>query len=79
MLNNLPAMLEVWVQSVGWEDPWEKEMVTHSSILAGEIPWTEEPGGGYNPWGRKESDTTVRLTRTSIALNSKSWIISPNT
>ena len=79
MLNNLPAMLEVWVQSVGWEDPWEKEMVTHSSILAWEIPWTEEPGGGYNPWGRKESDTTVRLTRTSIALNSKSWIISPNT
>ena len=45
MLNNLPAMLEMWVQSVGWEDPWEKEMVTHSSILAWEIPWTEEPGG----------------------------------
>ena len=35
----------------------EKEMVTHSSILAWEIPWTEEPGG-YSPWGHKESDTT---------------------
>ena len=45
MLNNLPAMLEMWVQSVGWEDPREKEMATHSSILAWEIPWTEEPGG----------------------------------
>ena len=46
MLNNLPAMLEMWVQSVGWKDPWEKEMVTHSSILAWEIPWEipEDPG-----------------------------------
>ena len=35
----------MWVQSLGWEDPLEREMATHSSILAGEIPWTEEPGG----------------------------------
>ena len=35
---------ETWVQSLGWEDPLEKGMVTHSSILAWEIPWTEEPG-----------------------------------
>ena len=40
-----PAMHEMWVQSLGREDPLEKEMVTHSSILAWEIPWTEEPGG----------------------------------
>ena len=37
-------MQETWVQSLGWEDPLEKEMATHSSILAWEIPWTEEPG-----------------------------------
>ena len=49
------------VRSLGGEDPREKEMATHSSILAWEIPWTEEPGGAYNPWGRKESDTTEQL------------------
>ena len=53
-------MHEIWVQSLGWEDPLEKEIATHSSILASEIPWTEEPGG-YSPWGRKELDTTERL------------------
>ena len=40
-----PAMWETWVQFLGWEDPLEKGMVTHSSILAWRIPWTEEPGG----------------------------------
>ena len=40
----LPAMQETWVQSLGWEDPLEKEMATHSSTLAWKIPWTEEPG-----------------------------------
>ena len=44
-LKCLPAMQETWVQSLGQEDPLEKEMATHSSILAGRIPWTEEPGG----------------------------------
>ena len=44
-LKRLPAMLETWVQSLGWEDPLEKEMATHSSILAWRIPWIEEPGG----------------------------------
>ena len=43
-LKRLPAMWEMWVQSLGWEDPLEKEMATHSSILAWRIPWTEEPG-----------------------------------
>ena len=42
--QNLPAMQETQVQSLGWEDPLEKEMATHSSILAWRIPWTEEPG-----------------------------------
>ena len=45
MAKNLPAMWETWVQSLGWEDPLEKEMATYSSILAWRIPWTEEPGG----------------------------------
>ena len=44
MVKNLPAMQETQVQSVGWEDPLEKGMATHSSILAWEIPRTEEPG-----------------------------------
>ena len=44
-LKRLPAMQETWVQSLGREDPLEKEMATHSSILAWRIPWTEEPGG----------------------------------
>ena len=45
MVKNLPAKQETWVQSLGWEDPLEEEMETRSSILAWEIPWTEEPGG----------------------------------
>ena len=44
-VNNLPAMQETGVQSLGWEDPLEKRMATHSRILAYRIPWTEEPGG----------------------------------
>ena len=44
-LKHLPAMRETWVRSLGWKDPLEKEMETHSSILAWRIPWTEEPGG----------------------------------
>ena len=45
MVKNLPAMHKTWVQSLGWEDPLEEGMATHSSILAWGIPWTEEPGG----------------------------------
>ena len=44
MVKHLPAMQEAWVQSLGREDPLEKEMATHSSTLAWKIPWTEEPG-----------------------------------
>ena len=44
MVKNLPAMLETRVQSLGQEDPLEKDLATHSSILAWRIPWTEEPG-----------------------------------
>ena len=45
IVKNLPAMQETWVQSLDWDDPLEKGMATHSSTLAWEIPWTEEPGG----------------------------------
>ena len=45
MVKNLPAIQEPWVRSVNQEDPLEKEMATHSNILAWEISWTEEPGG----------------------------------
>ena len=44
-IKNLPAMQETQVRFLGWEDPLEKEMAIHSSILTWEIPWTEEPGG----------------------------------
>ena len=43
-VKRLSAMQEIWVRSLGWEDPLEKEMAAHSSILAWKIPWTEEPG-----------------------------------
>ena len=45
MVKRLPTVRETWLQSLGWEDPLEKEMATHSSILAWEIPRIEEPGG----------------------------------
>ena len=67
MVERLPTMPETWVQFLSQEDPLEKEMATHSSILAWGIPWTKEPGrlqsmgsqslGGYNPWSCEELDT----------------------
>ena len=61
MVKNLPAM-QTWVRSLGWEDPLEKGIATHSSILAWRIPWTEKPGGFDSAWGWKESDTTEWLS-----------------
>ena len=59
-VKNQWAMQETRVRSLGQEDPLEKEMATHSSVLAWRIPWTEEPGG-YSPWGHKELDTTKQI------------------
>ena len=59
-LKHLPEMWETWVQSLGREDPLEKEMAPHSSTLAWRIPWMEELGG-LQSMGRKESDTTEQL------------------
>ena len=63
MVKNLPAMQETWDRSLGWKDPLGKGMASHSSILAGEIPGTEEPG--HSLWGCKELDTTDRLEQHS--------------
>ena len=60
-VKRLFTMRETWVRSLGWEDSPEKEMATHSSTLALKIPWTEEHGAGYCPWGRKELGMTERL------------------
>ena len=60
IVKNLPAVQKTQVRSLAREDPLEKEMATHSSILAWRIPWTEELGG-LQSTGLKESDTTERL------------------
>ena len=60
-VKNLPAMWETQVQFLGQEDLLQKEMETHSSILAWRIPWTEE-SGGLQSMGHKESNTTEQLT-----------------
>ena len=63
MVKNLPAMKETWVRSLAWDDPLEKKMTTHSSILAKIIPWTEDLVG-YRTQGFKELGTTERRTHT---------------
>ena len=60
-VKNLPEMLETQVRSLDWEDPLEKGMATHYSILAWKILW-QGSLVGYSPWGRKESDITEQLT-----------------
>ena len=57
VVKNLPVMQKMWVSSLGREDHLEKEMQTHSSILAWEIPWTEEPDG-LQSMGSQKSDTS---------------------
>ena len=61
MVKNLFAMQEMWVRSLGQEDPLEKEMATHSGFLPGKSHG-QRSLVGYSPWGHKESDTTERLT-----------------
>ena len=60
MVKNLPAMQQTWVRSLGWEDPLEKGMATHSSVLVWRIPWTKDLVV-YSPWDHKESDLTEKL------------------
>ena len=68
MVKNLPTIWETRVRSLGEEDPLEKGMATDSSILAWRIPWTEELGGLYSPWGRKEFGTTEQLNTFTCPL-----------
>ena len=63
MIRNLPAVQETWVASLGWEDPLEKGMATHSSILPGESQG-QRSLAGYSSWGRKELDMTEQLTHS---------------
>ena len=56
VVKNPPVIQETWAQSLGWEDPLEKEMATHARILAWEILWTEEPGG-LQSMGSQKSQT----------------------
>ena len=66
-VRSLPAMQETWIRSLGWEDSLEKEMVTHSSILAWEIPLTEEPYRLYSSWGcRVGHDWVTSLLSLSV-------------
>ena len=75
MEKSLPAMPETRVQFLGWEDPLEEGMATHSSILAWRIPRTEEPGR-HSPWGHKESNTTERLSmHKQIIIHSESRVL----
>ena len=69
MVKDPPAMQETWVGSLGWEDPLEKGMATHSRILAWSILWTEEPGG-LQSRGLKESDMIEGL---SMQYNDNTW------
>ena len=75
-VKNLPARLETLVRSLGWKDPLE-EMATHSSILAWNIPWTEEPVG-YSPWGCKESDTAEWLSQQQQRQSWPHWVLVQN-
>ena len=84
MVKNMPTMLETWVWSLDWEDPLEKEMTTHSSILAWRIPWAEEPGRllsmglqavGHD-WATKHKYSHLNLTTgKTIVLPAKVFIV----
>ena len=57
LVKNLPAVQETWVQFLGWEDPLEKGMATHSSVLAWRIPWAEEPSRLQSMWSQESHMT----------------------
>ena len=67
-VKSLPAMQETQVRFLGQEDPLEKEMTIHSSILVWKIPWTEEPGGLNLVHGAAELDTTEQLTLSLLSM-----------
>ena len=72
MVKHLPAMWETWVRSLGWEDPLEKEMATHSNILAQKIPWMEEPGG-LQSIGSQRVGHDLTFTFQEILKDRETW------
>ena len=66
MVKNLPAMQKMWVRSLGWEDPLEKETATHSSIPAWGIPWTEEPGGLQSMGSQRVGHERISNTHVQV-------------
>ena len=77
--GSMTKMSETWFSSLGWEDPLEKKMSTHTSILAWEIPWTEEPGALQPMWSQKSWTWLSVYTTTTIleVLNRKPWGVDP--
>ena len=73
MVKNMPAMQETCVRSLGWEDPLEKEMATHSGILAWEIAWTEEPGR-LQSMGWQTTANNIHQPRCPCFLNGDNYI-----
>ena len=73
MVKNPPAMREIWVRSLGWEDSLEKGTATHCRILAWRIPWTEEPGG-LQSMRFKELDMTPTFTFTFAGTSSLKFL-----
>ena len=73
-VKRLPAVQEIWVLSLGWEDPLEKEMVIHPRVLTWRIPWTEEPGGLKPSMGRRVGHDWVNTTQVSLTgLKPRCW------
>ena len=65
-VKNLPAKQKIWARSLGWEDPLEKGLATHSNILAWRMPWTEEPGG---PQSMGSQNVRLTLSLTLVKVN----------
>ena len=74
MVKNLPAMQEIWVQPLGWEDPLEKEWLPTPVFLPGEFHGQRNLAG-YSPWGCKESDTTEQLTYFTLSVTKKKYVL----
>ena len=73
MVKNLTAVRETWIQSVGWEDPLEEDMATHSSILAWRIPWMEEPGRLQSIWSQRVGHNLSDLHACTL-INTDGWL-----
>ena len=77
-VKNLPAIQETWIWSLGWEDPLEKGMATHSRILAWRVPWTEEPAGLQSMgWQRVEQDWMTKHTAHKAFINNTAMLVRP--